>query len=329
MPTSIAVRRCRDLIILPVRMSLYVAVSQQIRSIFEKYTPLIEPLSLDEAFLDCSGGERLYGDAVQTAKKIKSDILREIGLIASVGVAPNKFLAKLASDHEKPDGFTVVNAERVQQFLDPMPVGRLWGVGRKSEQKLHQMGIHTVLDLRMGGADSLQKSFGRQGAHLWELAHGRDNRKVVTEYDAKSISHETTFAKDIVDWTALDPVLMQLAEAVCIRVRKRGVRGRTITLKIRNNEFQTKTLAKTLSEPTDSTSDVWSVTQQLLESLRERSFPVRLVGLGLSHFDEDMPSQADLFQSGEQADNAKLDSISDAIRSRFGDGAIGRATRLK
>ncbi|MFT5116230.1 MAG: DNA polymerase-4 [Parasphingorhabdus sp.] len=329
MPTSIALRRCRHLIILPVRMKLYASVSQQIREIFERYTPQIEPLSIDEAFLDPSGGEKLYGSAIATAELIKNDIKRELNLVASVGVAPNKFLAKLASDHEKPDGFTVVQANQIQDFLDPMPVGRLWGVGPRSRQKLEAIGFNNVVDLRRGGEDKLVRLFGSHGSHLWNLAHGRDERKVITEYDAKSISHETTFAKDFENWSDLNPVLMQLTEAVCIRLRKKAIKGRTITLKIRSSEFKTKTVAKTLSNPTASTSLVWQVVQSLLEPLKQKPFPVRLVGVGLSHFDEDSPQQTDLFEQGRQKERTKLDSISDSIRSKFGDAAIGRGTKYK
>ena len=329
MPTSTALRRCRHLILLPVRMSLYVQVSRQIREIFERYTPAIEPLSVDEAFLDPTGGERLYGDAVETGRRIKTDIQRELQLVASVGVAPNKFLAKLASDHDKPDGFTVVREQEVQDFLDPMPVRRLWGVGKRTEHTLAMLGINTVRDLRNQGEALMVQKLGKHGAHLWELAHGRDNRKVITEYDAKSVSHETTFAEDIEDWKQLDAPLMQLTEAVCIRLRKKQIRGRTITLKIRDENFQTKTAAKTLVSATDDTRVVWKTIRQLLSPLSEKPFPVRLIGVGVSHFDDEPEAQQDLFSLNQNDAPSPLDKISDDIRNRFGHQAIGRGTKYK
>ncbi len=327
MPTSVALRRCRDLVVLPVRMSFYSDVSQQIRGIFERYTPVVEPLSLDEAFLDPGGGERLYGDAVTTARRIRNDIHRELGLVASVGVASNKFLAKLASDHEKPDGFTVVEADAVQEFLDPMPVERIWGVGPATKQRLYRSGIHTVRELRARSQEELARSLGKHGAQLWNLAHGIDPRKVNPEHETKSISHETTFAKDIDDQQMLDCILMQLTESVCLRLRRGGLKARTVTLKLRDPEFRTKTFSRTLPVLTDATSVVWNLAHEMLCQNRDKDTRhVRLIGLGVSHLGDTKRSvQVEMFDgSGRNRDN-HADRVADQIRTRFGDDAIGRA----
>ena len=196
MPTSTAVKKCPELLIIKPRGELYSKVSRQIRQIFNRYTPIIEPLSLDEAFLDPHGSEKLYGDASQIGRKIKKDILDELQLVASVGVAPNKFIAKLASDHEKPDGFTVVQPRQVQDFLDPLPVSRIWGVGKAANQKLAQHRITTVAQIRHQDPEFLNDLFGQYGAQLWKLAHGIDDRVVTPDSEVKSISQETTFDKE-------------------------------------------------------------------------------------------------------------------------------------
>ena len=192
-PPATARRLCPQGIFLPPRISYYAEVSCQIREIFERFTPLVEPLSLDEAFLDVTGSEGLFGPAVQIGQQIKQAVRDETHLVVSVGVAPNKFLAKIASDLEKPDGFVVVEPDRIQEFLDPLPVERLWGVGRQGSKIFHRLGIQTISQLRQWPVEMLKHHFGSHGEHLWQLAHGIDDRRVVPEREAKSISHETTF----------------------------------------------------------------------------------------------------------------------------------------
>ena len=194
MPTSTARRLCPHGIFVPVRMRHYAEISRQIRAVFDAFTPLVEPLSLDEAFLDVRGCEGLFGSAPDIARAIKQRIRDETQLIASVGVAPNKFLAKLASDHGKPDGFVVIEESGVAAFLEPLPVKRLWGVGAKGEQRLRALGIHTVGELAARPEKLLVQHLGEGGRHLWQLAHGEDDRAVVPDREAKSISTETTFA---------------------------------------------------------------------------------------------------------------------------------------
>ena len=217
MSSATARRLCPQAVVLPPRIQYYAEVSRQIHAIFERYTPLVEPLSLDEAFLDVTGSEHLFGTAESIGGRIKEDIRAELRLVASVGVAPNKFLAKIASDVNKPDGFVVVPPESVQQFLDPLPVGRLWGVGRVTGHTFQQLGVDTIGQLRTLSLAALEQLAGRVGVRLWNLARGVDDRKVVPDREAKSISHETTFAADLTDPETLRAWLLELTEQVARR----------------------------------------------------------------------------------------------------------------
>jgi DNA polymerase-4 len=329
MPTRDALRRCPDLVLLPPRMALYAEVSQQIRAIFERYTPLIEPLSLDEAFLDVSGSLRLFGSPAQIGRRIKEDVANELQLVVSVGVAPNKFLAKLASDLDKPDGYVLVDPKHIHEFLDPLPVSRIWGVGPQTEKVLHGLGIHTIAQLRVRDVDSLEQRLGQHGHHLWRLANGLDNREVVCEREAKSISHETTFAQDIADADTLYAILLDLTEQVAIRLRRAQHQGRTVHLKLRHGDFHTITRAKTLSEPTQNTQALWQTAKQLLATeLRKGLPPLRLIGMGVSEFQEKGTPQLDLF-AAEQAEHDELDEVADEINVRFGKSTLRRARAVK
>jgi DNA polymerase IV len=228
MPIARARRLCPQAVFLPVRMGHYAAISRQIRAVFESFTPLVEPLSLDEAFLDVHGCEGLFGPAPDIARQIKVRIKSEVGLTASVGVACNKFMAKLAGDLSKPDGLLVVPAEKVCEFLAPLPVSRLWGVGAKGEKRLHALGFHTIGQLAAWPEPSLIDHFGAMGRHLWRLANGQDSRKVVSDRDAKSISTETTFAHDIGDRASLRAYLLELVDQLASRVRHAGVYARSL-----------------------------------------------------------------------------------------------------
>ncbi|MCF6209805.1 MAG: DNA polymerase IV [Gammaproteobacteria bacterium] len=326
MPTSTALKRCPDLVLLPVHMSLYAEASRQIHAIFARYTPLIEPLSLDEAFLDVGASERLFGSAVIIARRIKQEVHEELELVVSMGVAPNKFLAKIASDLDKPDGFVEVAVDRVQAFLDPLPVSRLWGVGRVTGATLQKQGIHTIADLRRQPQAALRRWFGKHGQQLWHLAHGIDKRPVVAEHEAKSISHETTFARDIADPETLRAVLLGLTEQVAWRLRRHGKCGRTVQLKLRFDDFRTVTRARSLRDATDATQIIWHTASRLLDrELAQGIPPLRLLGMGVSGFDEGADSrQSDLFASAATEGEA-VDRIADDINTRFGGKMLQRA----
>ena len=331
MPTATALRLCPEAIVLPVRMSHYAAISRQIRDVFARYTPLVEPLSLDEAFLDVSGCEKLFGKPEQIARRIKQEILDETGLIASVGVAPNEFLAKIASDLEKPDALVVVDPERVAEFLDPLPVGRIWGVGKVTESVMHRLGVNTIGQLRSIPIERLRQHFGDAGDHFWRLARGIDHRKVVPDRQAKSLSHETTFATDITDLESLRYRLWELTERVARRLRRTGRYGRTVQIKLRFSDFRTITRSRTLPQPSDITADYWQATQELLNAALPSGTiarGIRLVGMGVTGIETPRPVQQLLFPdpaTAQQEQQRQLDRVTDTIHTRFGATSITRA----
>jgi DNA polymerase-4 len=329
MPSATAHRLCPQAVYLPPRIDYYAEISQQIRAIFERFTPLVEPLSLDEAFLDVSGSEHLFGPAGEIGRRIKREIRQELRLVASVGVAPNKFLAKIASDLRKPDGFVVVDPDKVQEFLDPLPVERLWGVGRQGSKIFQRLGIHTIGQLRQWPLDVLQRRLGGSGEHLWQLAHGIDDRHVVPEREAKSISNETTFERDIADMEVLRSWLMDLTEQVGWRLRRHKLRVRTVQLKVRFADFSTITRSQTLLEPTDITQELWKSADELLsQRLPPGHLPVRLLGMGVSGLDDTRLVQGQLFDQDDRQKQARLDAVADELKKRFGAAAIRRGSRL-
>ena len=323
MPMVQAVRRCSHLVRLPVRMDLYAQVSHQIRDVFARYTPLIQPLALDEAFLDVTASERLFKSAEHIGRRIQQDIQDELELVASVGVAPNKFVAKIASDIKKPGGFVVVDADQVQAFLDPLPVSRIWGAGKVTVALFDRMGIKTIGQLRRQSEAWLQSRFGKFGQHLWQLANGIDDREVVTDSQAKSISHETTFAEDLTDKDRLEAWLLHLTEQVAWRLRKHDLKGKTVTLKLRHHDFKTITRSRSLTEPTDSTDTIWQLTRSLFINNWKAKDPVRLIGMGVSglHQQGEAIEQGDLF---EQPADTRIDQLADNINARFGKSTLQR-----
>ncbi|MBD3610185.1 MAG: DNA polymerase IV [Gammaproteobacteria bacterium] len=329
MPISQAVKRCPDGIVLPGRMSVYSDVSRQIHAIFQRYTPLIEPLSLDEAFLDVSASRSLFGSAESIARQIIDEIREELHLPASAGVAHNKFLAKIASDLQKPNGLVVVDESRLEAFLHPLPVTRLWGVGKNAAVKLHGLGIYSVADILPLGEAELSRLLGKQGLHLWQLAHGHDPRPVVCEREVKSISNEITFEVDILDPETLLSALLQLTEKVAWRLRQQGLQGRTIQLKVRFSDFTTLTRAQTLAAKSDQTVVLWHTVEALFQhKLPTPMPPVRLIGMGISGFEDIKQSQTELFVE-EDSSASLVDRLSDNIRNRFSGIKLQRARSLR
>lgn len=329
MPTATAARLCPHAIFLPGRMQAYASVSQQIREIFLRYTPLVEPLSLDEAFLDVQGSERLFGSAIEIGRRIQHDIANEVHLVASVGVAPNKFLAKLASDLEKPNGFVIVPVEEIQEFLDPLPISRLWGVGRMTAKGFDRFGVRTIAQLRRQPLTWVQATFGDQGTQLWNLAHGKDDRAVVPDRQAKSISNETTFAVDIADQEILRAWLLELAGQVGRRLRRAALQGRTVQLKVRFPDFRTITRVLTLPNATDTTQEIYAAAVSLFnERLPVNAPTVRLLGVGISGLAAPKVRQKMLFEEQEHETQSNADQAADEIRERFGHAALSRGSRL-
>lgn len=323
MPASEAVRLCRDGIFIKPRMNYYAEISKSIRDIFEHYTSLVEPVSLDEAFLDVTGCTRLFGDACKIARMIKDQIMDETKLVASAGVAPNKFVAKLASDFEKPDGFVFVPPDSVQDFLDRLAIERVWGVGKQCLKKFHRIGIRTIGELRRISPATLRSIFGVNGEHFFRLAQGIDSRPVVPDRDAKSISHESTFYTDIDQRETLEAWLIHLVELVSRRLRRYGILGRTVQLKIRFSDFQTITRASTLACGTSTTNELLFEAMTLLKAnLDTVHSPVRLLGVGVSNLERIELHQHFLFDEDERQRQKRLDHSLDRIRERFGSASL-------
>jgi DNA polymerase-4 len=325
MPMSQAIRLCPDAIVLPVRMERYAELSQQVHAIFENFTPDIEPISLDEAFLDVTGCTQLFGSAEKIGRAIKRQIKEQLGLVASVGIASNKFLAKLASDLDKPDGFVIITEENKQQILDPLPVSRIWGVGKVTEKALKSKSVNTIKQLRQAPPQVLQGILGDQAPHMLRLAQGIDNREVESNREAKSISSEETFAADITDKNILLSVLLNQVEDVAQRLRTNNLEARTITLKLRYEDFRTITRSTTFDCPTNTTKTLWQQAKDVFLKWHKKSAgPLRLLGFGASGLQRQGNGQQQLFVEPEQQKQKRLDKAFDQIRSKFGHDALRR-----
>jgi len=322
LPISQAYRRCPEGAFLPVDMEKYARVSEEVMAILRRFTDLVEPLSIDEAFLDVTGSRKAFGGGETIARTIKETIRGETHLTASVGVATNKLLAKVASDMRKPDGLVVVPPGDEAAFLAPLPIGRLWGVGPKTEERLARAGVHTIGDLASADPAVLARRAGVHGLDLIRLAQGIDERAVEGgELDPKSLGQEHTFDRDVADVERLRRTLLALADNVGHRLRAHALRGRTVTLKYRDERFVTLTRAETLSAPTDSGAMVFDTAWRLFESVHARR-KVRLLGVYVSGFGRD--AQLPLFAPT----TPPIDRLQDAVSERFGDGAVTRASLL-
>lgn len=328
MPMSEARRRCPELIRVAPRMSHYKSVSQQIFEIFRQYTPLLEGLSLDEAFLDVTASRALHGSAPGIALAIKTLIRERTGLTASVGVASNKLVAKIASDLDKPDGLVVVTADNCRAILDPLPVSVIPGIGRQTLTRLQAVNIHTVADLRLAADKDLEPIFGRYTQRTRERAAGIDNRPVVADREEKSISAEATYAVDLFDRRDMERELLALAETTARRLRKSQLQAGTIQIKIRQADFQTFTRQKSLHPPTSNTEQIFGTARALLAVWLEANpgTRIRLLGVGGSKLSP--AEQPDLFSAGDNAGPDGVDKTVDRIQERFGSAALGRARTL-
>lgn len=329
MPGRRAAELCPDAIFIRGRIDHYAEVGRQVREIFHRYTPLVQPLSLDEAFLDVAGSQRLFGDAATIGRAIKQAISVELDLTASVGVAPLKFVAKIASDLNKPDGFVEVGEGQVIAFLDPLPVYRLWGVGRVASEKLSKLNLRRIGDIRVCDVELLREHFGRWGDHLWRLANGIDGRRVVPDHTAKQISHERTFSEDISDETMLRAVVSYLSEQVARRLRRHGRQAKVVSIKYRREDFRTFSRSRSLRQPSDSTDEILQQAEQLLAEMRGRQpRPVRLIGVSVSSLtSSDAPRQLSLFDLREgETQSKQVDKVVDSLAETIGTDAVYRAT---
>jgi DNA polymerase IV len=326
MPMAQARRLCPQAVAVPPDFASYRAYSKRVLEIFHSVTPLVEPLALDEAFLDVRGARRLLGGAVQIARSLRARVHDQTGLTLTVGVAANKFLAKLASTRGKPEGLFVVPPSRALEFLHPLPAEALWGVGPAALAALARYGLRTVGEVARTPRATLERVLGAAaGAQLAALAWGHDERPVVPMEAAKSVGSEETFASDLADPEQLAREVLRCAVRVGRRLRESGLSGRTVTLKLRFADFRTITRSRTIATATDNDTEIFEVARDLLGRLRPAAVPVRLVGVSVSSLaGEGAPLQLKLGEEGAAWDAAVR--AADAVRARFGDGAVDRAS---
>lgn len=319
---------CPAAIVRPVRMGRYRELSAQVFAIYGRYTDRIEPLSIDEAFLDVTGCERLFGPARVIAGAIRSVVKQETGLTVSAGVAGNKFLAKLASEQGKPDGLMEILPQQVDQFLLSLPVASLWGVGRVTAERLEQLGLRRVADLRQAGEARLVQLLGSQGAHLYRLCFGLDERPVEAVGQPKSLGHEETFAKDRWDCAGLEVELLAMAERVASRLRHLALEAGCVTVKVKYGDFTQVTRSSILQAPVSSLEGIYPLARELLGRTEAGRRSVRLLGLTLSQLHPAGCGQAELFGQERRARQQSLDRALDQVRQKFGRSGIVRGTLL-
>ena len=326
MPAVRARRLCPDIVFLPSDFEAYRAHSNRFREVLRSYSPLVEPISLDEAFLDVSGATMLFGSPAEIAAKIRADVVREVGVTCSVGVAPTKFIAKLASDECKPDGLLLVLADGVRTFLEPLPVRRLWGVGEKTGETLGRLGIRTIGELGRTPPAILERLLGEGTArHLSELAHGVDDREVIPYEPPKSVSHEETFEHDLDADEDILRELLDLSGRVASRLREDGYRARTVVLKARLANFQTLTRSRTLSDATDIGAEVYRTVAELYRALPGQRRRIRLLGVQVTGLVEAGVEQLALLHEERWGD---VERALDRIERRFGRGAARPASLI-
>jgi len=329
LPISRAWKLCPEGVYVRPRMKRYVEVSGQVMDVFRQFTDLVEPLSIDEAFLDITGSIALFGPAETIARSIKKLVRERTGLTASVGLAPNKFLAKIASDLKKPDGFVIVDENAVESFLKELPISRLWGVGPKTEVRLHEVGFRTIGDVAAASRESLVRNLGSLGEHLYQLSHGHDERPVVPNWEPKSISSETTFEEDTDDRELLLATILELSDHVAERLRKDEYRAKKVTLKLRYSNFSTHTKQQSLEKPIQTGEDIAAIARGLFAQFPLKK-KIRLIGVAAGDLrgDEQDPQQLSLFSNQNNAQKEKLSHTVDRIKEKFGTDALRRASDL-
>ena len=328
MPIFQARQKCPEAVFVPTRMERYKEVSRKIMAILREFSPRVEVVSIDEAYMDIAGGQRMLGDPEKVAMEIKNQIKKNLGLTCSIGVAPGKFLAKVASDMDKPDGLTIIRPQHVHQFLESLPVQKVPGVGKKTYLQLASMGIKTLGDVKKYPDKILLDRLGKFGQRLIELSTGMDHSRVTPWSPHKSISSERTLAEDTRDKMVLHKHLLKQSEEVARQLRKAGVKARTITLKLKHADFKQITRSKTINSPTRSSETIFRYAAELLDNY-QLAQNIRLIGVGTSGFKSaGQPVQLDLFDRVKESDQTweKVDRTVETITNKFGRGAIKRGT---
>jgi len=327
LPMAIALRRCPDAIVLEPHFDRYQHFSSMVMEIFDEVTPLVERLGIDEAFLDVAGARTVFGSPLRVAELIRSRVRAETGLVCSVGAASTKFVAKLASGLSKPDGLLVVPADETVELLHPLPISKLWGVGGKTEEVLRGRGLHTIGDVARASRETLVRAVGEAGAdRLHDLAWGIDPRRVHTRAEEKSVGHEMTFETDITDPSVIRTELLRMSNMVAVRLRKAGLVGRTVVLKLRFGDFTTITRSKTIGEPTDLGRRIYEEVREVYEALGKQDAPIRLVGVRAEQLQETATTQFGLWDESEGWREAE--DVMDAASAKFGRGAVKPARLL-
>jgi DNA polymerase IV len=325
MPLATALRLCPHGIFVPVDGAKYQRVSREVMTVLRRFTPAVEQVSIDEAFLDVAGSEALFGPAPEIARRIKREVVEATQLTVSVGVATNKLVAKVGSDLRKPDGLVIVEPGQEAAFLAPLEIRRLWGIGPKTAERLHGLGIRTIGDLSALPVETLVRAFGDHGATLHDRALGIDADPVVGGGEAaKSVSHETTFEVDVTDAAEIERTLLALTEGVSARLRSAGLRAGTVAVKVRDAQFRTITRQKTLPEPSDLTDVIWHAALELARP-ETRGKKIRLLGVAGTQLGR--PEQTTMFEIVDEKQR-RVVTATDAVRKRFGDRAVTRGSLL-
>ncbi len=331
MPTARARRLCPNGIFVQPSFPAYIAKSREVKEVFDAFSVAVEPLSLDEAFLDLRKASRLWADPATAAEALKDRVLRTTGLVLSVGVAPNKFLAKLASRLAKPDGVLVVRDDAIAEFLNPLPVGLLWGVGEQTAAVLQRLGLRTIGDVAGCSPSLLERALGAHGAELARLASGRDDREVVADLVAKSVGAEETFQLDLVEETSMLGALLKLSDRVASRLRGQGISGKSVNLKVRLSTFETFSRSRTLKHELDGATAIYGLARELLEHFLEGKPPsrrrIRLLGVSVTNLSQWPASDQIVF--GRQPEWGAAENALDRVRMRFGEDALGFGALLE
>jgi len=329
MPISTAYRLCPEAVFVRPRMQRYGEISTRVMELLSEFSPLVEQVSIDEAFLDCTGTLRLIGSPPVLGMRIKDRIREVTTLSASVGIASNKSVAKIASDLKKPDGLVICTPGEEKHFLAGLPLSSLWGAGKKTVERLKKIGYTEIGDVADCDAERLVREFGKMGLHLWELANGIDEREVSSSWERKSISEETTFERDVGSDSHLVHVLFHIADSLSRKMRMQQLKGRTITLKIRLQGFETFTRSKSLSHPVDDTDTIRKVSTALFRGFDRKGKRVRLIGIGVSNLNTAEAGQLDLFSSSlspeDRVNSSRTDELLDEMKRLYGTKVIRAA----
>ena len=321
MPVGRAKRMAPHAIFIAPEHHRYAEISERVMAIFNSFTPLVEPISLDEAFLDVTGAQKLFGDGREIAAKIRAQVEQAEGITCSVGIAQSKFIAKLASQHCKPNGMLEIKSDRILEFLHPLPVRALWGVGPKTAESLDRLGLHTVADIANTPRSTLMRALGdATGESLYELAWGRDYRNVIPDEPEKSIGNEETFARDIDSPEEILAEFLRMAEKATARLRERGLFAKTVTMKIKFADFTTLSRAKTLPIGIDGTHETYEIVKKLYLALNNEGARIRLVGVSLSNLLDEAPVQLEL--GARERGWRDADTAIDKAKARFGRGSV-------